>query len=238
MNSALQSLLSLTEWDHFRGIWLPIGFKVVMAFICGGLIGLERELKHKPAGLRTNMLICLGATLYTMVGILIHQSVEPGMPQDSARVVAQIVSGVGFLGGGMIIQSGGAVSGLTSAATIWVVAAIGICIGLGFPITAFIFTVTVFFALYFLSKVDHRVFGKMHAYECHIHMKKSDSKARAQIMDTFQYSDLELQRLLVSEHEGHQKVVAKYVCGESRHLRVQAALWSVATVETIDVKMS
>lgn len=238
MDNLAQELMNLTEWDKFNGLWLPIGFKVVMAIICGGIIGLERELKHKPAGLRTNMLICLGAVLYTIVGDFIHRGVAPGSPADPGRVVAQIVSGIGFLGGGMIIQSGGAVSGLTSAATIWVVAAIGISIGVGYPLTSFVFTVTVFFALYFLSKVDHKVFGKMHGYECHIHLKKSDAKARAQIMDTFQFGDLELNRLLVSEHEGHHKIVAKYYCGEARHLRVQAALWSVSSVESIDVKMS
>lgn len=104
--------------------------KLVLAVILGGAIGLERELKAKPAGLRTNILICLGATLITHVSVTI--GVQNGMRVgDPARLAAQIVSGVGFLGAGTIMQGSGMVTGLTSAATIWVVAAIGIAVGAG-----------------------------------------------------------------------------------------------------------
>src|SRR5690606_20701466 len=122
-----------SEWNNFPSMWLPVGFRVLTAIICGGIIGLEREWKHKPAGLRTNILICLGATLYTTLSLLITQHAPPGMMADPGRLAAQVVVGIGFLGGGMIIQAGGAVTGLTSAATVWVVAAIGVCIGLGYP---------------------------------------------------------------------------------------------------------
>lgn len=146
---------------------------------------------------------------------------------DPGRIAAQIVSGIGFLGGGMIIQSGGAVSGLTSAATVWVVAAIGLCIGLGFPIIAFIFTVTVFFTLYVLSKVDNKVFGKMHCYECWISLKHTDAHARAKVMESFQHGDLELNRLMISDNESTTQITVKYYSTEVRHLRMQASLWSV-----------
>ena len=98
--------------------------------VLGGAIGLERELKAKPAGLRTNILICMGATLLTHVSseIVMQNGSRVG---DPARLAAQIVSGVGFLGAGTIMQGSGMVTGLTSAATIWVVAAIGIAIGAG-----------------------------------------------------------------------------------------------------------
>ncbi|MGZ3651932.1 MAG: MgtC/SapB family protein [Bdellovibrionota bacterium] len=237
MHDFAQSLIGQSEWNNFGHIWLSIGFKVALSILCGGAIGLERELKHKPAGLRTNILICLGSALFTLLSVMMASS-APGEPGDPTRVAAQIVSGIGFLGGGMILQSGGSVSGLTSAATVWVVAAIGMCIGLGYPITAAIFTVTVFVTLYFLSKVDRKIFGKMHCYETWIHLKSMDSNARAEIMETFQQGDLELTRLSVDERDDRYQILARYFSSEVRHLRIQAALWSVPAVDRIDVKMS
>lgn len=102
----------------------------MLAVILGGAIGMERELKGKPAGLRTNILICLGAALLTDVSMNIGL-INGARMGDPARLAAQIVSGVGFLGAGTIMQGSGMVTGLTSAATIWVVAAIGITIGAG-----------------------------------------------------------------------------------------------------------
>lgn len=238
MSEFFQSLIGQSEWSTFSGAWLPIGFKVVLSILCGGFIGLEREIKHKPAGLRTNILICLGAMLFTWLSLMMSNIAQPGTPGDPARIAAQIVTGIGFLGGGMILQSGGAVSGLTSAATVWVVAAIGMCIGLGYPIIATIFTVTVFITLYFLSKVDRKLFGKMHCYETWIHLKTMDPAARAEIMETFQHGDLELTRLSVDERDERYQILARYFASEVRHLRIQASLWSVAAVDRIDVKVS
>jgi uncharacterized membrane protein YhiD involved in acid resistance len=238
MEDFLQQLIGQSEWTTLRGNWLPIGFKVVLAIVCGGLIGLERELKHKPAGLRTNILICLGAVLFTSLSVLISEGTPGGPLGDPARIAAQVVTGIGFLGGGMIIQSGGSVTGLTSAATVWVVAAIGVCIGMGYPIIASIFTATVFFCLYFLSKVDNQILGKLQCYETWIHLKSMDPTARAAVMDTFQHGDLELIRLSVDEKDERYQIVAKYFAPEVRHLRIQAALWSVSQVDRIDVRVS
>lgn len=99
---------------------------VLLAVLCGGAVGLEREMRGKAAGLRTNILICVGATLFTQLSIEI-----PGGGGDPGRIAAQIVTGVGFIGAGTILHSRGAVTGLTSAATIWVVAAIGVALGAG-----------------------------------------------------------------------------------------------------------
>ncbi len=238
MQDFIQLLIGQSEWNSFRGYWLTVGFKVCLSILCGGLIGLERELKHKPAGLRTNILICLGATLFTSLSVIISEDSIFSGGADPARIAAQVVSGVGFLGGGMIMQGAGAVTGLTSAATVWVVAAIGVCIGMGYPIMASIFTATVIFTLYFLSKVDNKLLGKLHSYETWIHLKTMDPAARAEIMDTFQHGDLELTRLSVDEKDERYQILARYYASESRHLRIQAALWSVSNVDRIDVKVS
>jgi putative Mg2+ transporter-C (MgtC) family protein len=98
--------------------------QLALAVVLGGVIGLERELSGKPAGLRTNVLICAGATFFTVLSLQIA-----GDRGDPARVAAQILTGIGFIGAGTILHTRGAVTGLTSAATIWMVTAIGMAVG-------------------------------------------------------------------------------------------------------------
>src|SRR5215468_3915952 len=108
--------------------WQIMAVKLLLAMLCGGTIGFERELSHKAAGLRTNVLICMGATLY----MIVSRHISGGAAYtDPARLAAQVVAGIGFLGAGVILQSRGSVIGLTTAATIFVVGAVGIGIGEG-----------------------------------------------------------------------------------------------------------
>jgi len=108
-------------------VWAELG-KLLAATAAGALIGLERELADKPAGFRTNILICLGAALFTIVSV---RMVDGSGVVDRTRIAAQIVTGVGFLGAGAIIQYRGNVIGLTTAATIWAVASVGMAFGAG-----------------------------------------------------------------------------------------------------------
>jgi putative Mg2+ transporter-C (MgtC) family protein len=130
--------------------YLGMGIKIVTGLILGSLVGYDREQKMKNAGIKTNVLICLGATLYTAISMLGHTQ---GSIYDSARIPAQIVSGIGFLGAGAIMQDRGNIIGLTTAATIWVVAAIGMTVGYGFPIMATIFTLTILSVLRLLGPI-------------------------------------------------------------------------------------
>jgi putative Mg2+ transporter-C (MgtC) family protein len=127
--------------------------RCAVAAACGGLVGVERELRNKPAGFRTNILICLGAAIYMSVGLLV-----PGVTIDPTRIAAQVVTGIGFLGAGCIIQEGNNVRGLTSAATIWVVASIGIVAGAGFPVLAVIAAFMVVLTLAALRGVEKQLF--------------------------------------------------------------------------------
>src|SRR6478672_5906712 len=104
-----------------------IALKLVLAAILGGVIGIEREIRDKPAGLRTNILICVGSTLFMTVSTQMA-SLTGG---DPTRIAAQIVTGIGFLGAGAVLHSHGYVIGLTTAATIWVVAGVGMALGGG-----------------------------------------------------------------------------------------------------------
>lgn len=140
----------------FRDILPEAAVKIAFALLCGLLLGAEREIKNKPAGLRTIILITLGAAFFMIVGDLIARVTE-GPPEitriDTSRVAAHVVSGIGFLGGGAIIQSRASIHGLTTAATIWVAAGIGLCIGLGFPLLATGATLIVLMVLIVLDPV-------------------------------------------------------------------------------------
>lgn len=127
---------------------------LVLAALLGGAIGWERERSRKPAGLRTNVLICVGAALLADLSLRAAAMTEG--PADPGRIAAQIVTGVGFLGAGTIIQGQGSVIGLTTAATLWVVAAIGMAVGLGAIVEAVGTTVLVLVALIPLQKLEAR----------------------------------------------------------------------------------
>lgn len=129
---------------------LELLVQLFLALVLGGAVGLERELKGKPAGLRTNMLICVGATLFTVLSYRMGAGVG-----DPGRVAAQILTGVGFIGAGTILHMRGAVTGLTSAATIWVVAAIGMALGAHAYIEALGATLLVTLVLAGLGPVEH-----------------------------------------------------------------------------------
>jgi putative Mg2+ transporter-C (MgtC) family protein len=123
---------------------------LLLAVILGGIIGLERQVRDKPAGLRTNILICLGSCVYTMISISLVGS-------DPGRIAAQIVTGIGFLGAGAIIQSGASVHGLTTAAGIWIVASIGMACGTKRYFMAVVVTLLAVLALMLLSPVDKKL---------------------------------------------------------------------------------
>ena len=99
--------------------------RLILAALLGGAIGLERQLRHKPAGIRTNMLICFGAALFTIISYVMAGEVTG----DHTRIAAQIIPGIGFIGAGVVIRERGAVLGITSAATIFVMASIGMALG-------------------------------------------------------------------------------------------------------------
>ena len=127
--------------------------KLLLALVLGGLIGWERELYDKPAGFRTNTLICVGSTLFTIFSLKI--GIIPGT--DSARIAAQIVSGIGFLGAGAIIRRGEAVLGVTTAATIWFVASIGMGIGAGYYVISSVGTALALAILFVFRKFENLV---------------------------------------------------------------------------------
>jgi putative Mg2+ transporter-C (MgtC) family protein len=128
---------------------LEIVTRLLIAVALGALVGYEREVTHRPAGLRTHMLVALGAALFTSVSVMFFQD-------DPARIAAGIVTGIGFIGAGSIIAMRGQIQGVTTAATLWVVASIGLGVGLGQYLIAVVAAIVVF-AILQLRKFEKQI---------------------------------------------------------------------------------
>jgi putative Mg2+ transporter-C (MgtC) family protein len=128
-----------------------IAVRILVAAAFGGLLGIERELRDHPAGLRTHMIVSLGACLFTLTSAFGFQryahGTQVGSTADLSRVASQVVVGIGFLGGGTILRYGTTIRGLTTAANLWVVAAIGLAVGIGMYVAAGITTAVAFLVL-------------------------------------------------------------------------------------------
>lgn len=141
-------------------ISLVIILRLLLSGILSGLIGFERELHHRSAGLRTHILVSLGSTLVMLTSLYVFDIYKDKVPLDPARIAAGVITGIGFLGAGAIIRMGEDVKGLTTAASLWVTAAIGLAIGCGFYIPAISTTILVIFVLIFLRKLEGRLLKK------------------------------------------------------------------------------
>ncbi len=182
---------------------------LVVAILLGGAIGLERELQSKPAGLRTNVLICVGAALFTDLSRLVA-----GATGDPGRIAAQIVTGVGFLGAGTILHSRGYITGLTSAATIWLVAAIGMAVGMGAVLEATGATLLVLVVLGVLRWFERHMKGRRQVSRVIVEFGP-DRERVDDIEQIVRKAGLELQELH-SERQG-EKIVVEVVMRGPRH---------------------
>lgn len=228
-------ILTSEHWTFLELVQF-FGPRVFFAVLCGGLIGLERELKNKPAGIKTNILICLGAAIYTSVSVLLSRaSADSGHFGDPARVAAQIVSGIGFLGGGAIIQARGTVIGLTTAATIWVVAAIGICIGIGHPEIAVACSASVIVVLFLSSWFEDRILGRSLSFATEVVIAKDDDgQVRLAITQALAQHNLVLEDFQMSHRTADSQAV---LCHYSGHRvdqkRFIISLWGVPGVREV-----
>ncbi len=152
---------------------LDLAMRLGLAVLAGGAIGLERQIAGKPAGLRTNILICLGSALLMDLSIHVGDAVGGVRIGDPGRIAAQVVTGIGFIGAGTIMQARGTITGLTSAATIWVVAAIGLAIGAGFYVEALGATAMVMLVLMGLGRVEHLLLRTRRSISATIRTRKT-----------------------------------------------------------------
>ncbi len=141
-------------------LYHEVVLKLVLSAFIGGLVGMEREVSNRPAGLRTHVLVSLGACLIMLISIDGFHGSGPFYRSDPARLAAQVVSGIGFLGAGTILRTGNTIKGLTTAASLWVCAGIGLAIGSGYYIGGLTTAAIALFALKGLSGIEKKFFRK------------------------------------------------------------------------------
>lgn len=194
-------LLNLMHQELASGLVTSSVMRLLLAAILGGLIGLERELKHRAAGLRTNLFICFGAAMFTVLSQQLA-----GVPSDAARIAAQIIPGIGFIGAGSILHMRGLTTGLTTAATLFVVASVGMAAGGGLYLTAIFGTGMVLLALFLLGHAEQTFNLKL--------LMSSYEVTGSSIEEVSQ----EVTRILESHHRLMQNVASG---NTGQHIRLQ-----------------
>ena len=222
------------DWN-FQQLFSYFAPRVFFAVLCGGLVGLERELKNKPAGIKTNILICLGAALYTSLSILLSSAntAAGGTYGDPSRIAAQIVSGIGFLGGGTIIQSRGTILGLTTAATIWVVAAIGVCVGMGHHDIAIASSLVIVVVLVGTTFFEDRVLGRSLTFACEILVEHPEGKVRQAINHALTQNDLILDDFDIEAKGELSQLEVKYSGHRKDHKKFILELWNTPGIREV-----
>ncbi len=141
------------EWE--------MGLRLLLSALLAGVIGYERQASQKAAGLRTHILVCIGSCLIMILSIKLYKNVEGMTNADPARLAAQVVSGIGFLGAGSIMKEGPNIKGLTTAASLWVVSGVGLAVGCGYYMGALMSTALVFLTLTILHRIEKHHHGKL-----------------------------------------------------------------------------
>jgi putative Mg2+ transporter-C (MgtC) family protein len=191
--------------------WAEVLLRVVLAAVLGGAIGTERELREREAGLRTHMLVAVGSALFTLVSAYgwqdFHFSQRSGVTYDPTRIAAQIVTGIGFLGAGAIIRHGLSVRGLTTAASLWVVAAIGIAAGAGYYSAAVITTVLVLFSLWPLRTITRRLFPRFQPSEVRLEVELRPGESAAELLGTLERGGVLVESFELEDARDRRRVV-------------------------------
>ena len=189
--------------------YLAIILRILTAVVVGGLIGLERGMKNRPAGLRTYMLVCTGACLIMLTNQYIYEATNTG---DPTRMAAQVVNGIGFLGAGTIIVTRrNQIKGLTTAAGLWAAAGVGLALGIGFYEAALVGSLAIFTVMTLLQKMDNRMHRKTKTVE--VYMEVTAELTLGELLRTIRQSEYEVQDVqressLESDSNGNRAYIA------------------------------
>jgi len=216
---------------------LSVALRIFVAMVVGGLLGLERGMKNRPAGMRTYMLVCIGACVIMLTNQYVFQSFHTG---DPTRLAAQVVSGIGFLGAGTIIVTRRSqIKGLTTAAGLWSSAAVGLSLGIGFYEAALFGGVAIFAVMTLMQKMDNRVHRKSKTVELYIEISKELSlgdllrKLRERELDV---QDVQRESGLETDVAGNRAYIAE-VKAQKRvyHLEIVEDVRSIEHVVYVEV---
>ncbi len=190
----------LPIFDNLRDVTLlSVSVRMVLSVLCGGLIGLERAYKRRPAGFRTHILICMGAAMTTLTSQYLYLNLH--LYTDMARLGAQVVAGIGFIGAGTIVVTRQQrVKGLTTAAGLWVSAIIGLCLGGGFYEGALLATLMVFIAESVLSRLEYRMLD--HVPEINLYMEYDNKATLEAVLQLLRENHVVLQDMEITRSTG------------------------------------
>ena len=182
-------------------VWYEIVFRLFLSIVLSGIIGLEREVHGRPAGLRTHVLVSVGAALVMLISIDGF-----GGTGDPARLAAQVVSGIGFLGAGAILREGGDIKGITTAATLWIGGMIGLACGNGYYVGAVVTTLFVFIFILILRPIETRINNKNKSLVLTI---DSDKAVLAKIIKIFDEENVTIGNISADYYERNDKKLLK-----------------------------
>ena len=214
--------------------WLDVLARLVVAGILGGAIGAERELRERDAGLRTHMLVGVGSALFTIVSAYawtdFNFSSRNGVTYDPTRIAAQIVTGIGFLGAGAIIRQGLSVRGLTTAASLWVVAAIGMASGAGYYSGALVATIVVLVSLWPLRILAHRLFERLRPGELRLEVELRANESPSVLLESLESRGVAVRSFEVEDARDRRRVVLELRASGVRPEQVTSELMRLEPV--------
>ncbi len=232
-------MLSLSIWDLLG--------RVGLAMLCGGLIGIDRGRKHRPAGFRTYMLVCVGASMTMLLGTYLsvmlinvwvpaHQDIMT--TTDVSRFGAQVINGIGFLGAGTILVTGRQqVKGMTTAAGLWASACMGLCIGAGFYTAALICCLLMFFAIVFFAKIEKLVLS--HTRNINLYVEFDDIDTLSLVVEKIKDQqtkifDVEVTKAKYSENHFPNAIFSLQLPKKKTHTSLMAAIAEIDSVRSIE----
>ncbi|MGZ7046221.1 MAG: MgtC/SapB family protein [Candidatus Aminicenantales bacterium] len=212
---------------------IEVVLKLVLAIALGGLIGLEREASQKPAGFRTNILVCVGSAMMMMLSVMLIQG-KGGTTDTLVRMAAGVISGIGFLGAGTILHARGTVAGLTTASTIWVVAGLGLVIGAGYYVPALIFTALTIATLVLFRRVEESYLRRA---QFHYHVK---FKQRPYILSSLRklalHHGIRLEKVTLKEEAKSFLVTFFFAASEEKEQEFNQGLFDLADIEELKIE--
>ena len=225
----MHSIPTLDSWE--------VLLRLALAAVLGAAIGLERELREREAGLRTHLLVSLGSALFTIVSAYgFHSFLASGasvVRADPTRIAAQIVTGIGFLGAGAIIRQGLSVRGLTTAATLWVVAAIGLASGAGYYSAAVATTVLVIVSLWPLRIAAHRIFLRFRPDRERLLVDLAPGRSAAPVLAAVEEAGGQIESLSVTGDDERRSVALEVDLPEEARLATTSAVSELEGVRGI-----
>jgi putative Mg2+ transporter-C (MgtC) family protein len=231
-----QRILDSMHGEMASGFVATTLTRLALAAILGGIIGLEREWKHRPAGLRTNMFICFGAALFTVLSRAIAAE-----PSDYTRIAAQIIPGIGFIGAGSILHMRGLTTGLTTAATLFVVASVGMAAGGGLYVTAIFATGVVLVVLFTLGHLE-RTFNLKRLLTSYEVTGGSADEISQEVNRILEHQHRMMQNVLTANTGQHIRMQFDVACRNSdqheilRELKASTVLGSVTSLGPVELE--